>query len=153
MKRAKPPRWDAGAGAIENARSHLPSLVEEFFAAGRKAIGGSPARLHQFRLRTKHFRYTLEVFRPLYGPGLEARLKSLRHLQQLLGELNDYETTRGLVAAETPRAPGSIRIGRFLDQATVVKTKEFEAFWQEFDAPGQLDRWLNYLTRFAGRVG
>jgi CHAD domain-containing protein len=127
--------------------------VEEFSAAGRKAIGGSPARLHRFRLRTKHFRYTLEVFRPLYGPGLDARLKALRRLQQLLGDLNDYETTRGLVDAQTPRAPGSIRVRRFLAQATVVKTKEFEAFWQEFDAPAQLDRWVNYLTRFAGRVG
>src|SRR5580692_6953009 len=56
--------------ASENARSILPKMARRYFEAGRKAIEGKrpPGELHAFRLKTKRFRYTLELFSPLYGP-------------------------------------------------------------------------------------
>ena len=50
-----------------------------------------PEELHGFRLETKRFRYTLELFRPLYGPNLDRYLKALRELQGALGKVSDYQ--------------------------------------------------------------
>ncbi|MEI9973986.1 MAG: CHAD domain-containing protein [Ignavibacteriota bacterium] len=61
------------------------------FRASARMAGerSGTAELHVIRLATKRVRYTLELFRPCYGPGLELRITSLQRLQQLLGEVND----------------------------------------------------------------
>jgi len=66
-----------------------------YFKSGRKTFGGdaTPVELHAFRLQTKRFRYTLELFRPVYGPTLERMIRSLRRIQQLLGVVNDCQAT------------------------------------------------------------
>ena len=48
----------------ENAAVALPVLARKFFDADREAAspGASPKSLHRFRLMTKRFRYTLELF-------------------------------------------------------------------------------------------
>jgi len=80
-----------GGRAGANARSELPKRAADYFAEVRKTLAENPtlAELHRVRLATKRLRYTLELFRPCYGPGLETRLAALRAIQQLLGEVND----------------------------------------------------------------
>ena len=62
-----------------NAREVLPKLAKKYFQAGRDAVSEKrpPDELHAFRLETKRFRYTLELFRPVYGPQLKRYLKAL----------------------------------------------------------------------------
>jgi Flp pilus assembly CpaE family ATPase len=96
-------------------------------------------------LDTKRLRYTLELFRPCYGPGLEARLQGLQRVQQLLGEVNDAVATAALL-------PMGARGRRFLENRAVAKAREFRKHWAEaMDAPGQEDRWTAYLSRSARR--
>jgi len=66
-------KWDETATAARNARSELPMASQRYFRAGRETLGSetTPAELHAFRLRTKRFRYSLELFRPIYGPTLD----------------------------------------------------------------------------------
>src|ERR1700682_1410987 len=87
-------KWKPSRSVIENASSVLPKLVEKYFKSGRTAADGkrSPKELHRFRFRTKQFRYSLELFRPVYGPSLDRRLNSLRGLQAALGKLSDYHS-------------------------------------------------------------
>ncbi len=130
--------WDTAADAAGNARQYLPPLAESYFASGRKLMRGrwSSADFHAFRLQTKRLRYTLELFRPCYGPGLERCLDGLRGLQDFLGAISDCATIaellpqhRKLLAARSREATDGLR-----------------RHWKEhFDRPGEERRWLRYL--------
>ena len=126
--------------AAETARVLLPKLLQKYFKAGRKAAKGetSPKKLHGFA--TKQFRYSLELFRPLYGPSLERKLSALSGLQGVLGKLSDYHSVRTLIK-------GDKALEQKLDRATGKKLKEFREQWAAFDTEGQLERWKAYLAR------
>lgn len=150
---AKIPKWNQEAPPAQNAREKLPEMAAAYFDQGRKLLQENvpEEELHDFRLATKRFRYTLELFRPLYGPSLDARLASLRHVQTHLGELNDCATTRALVGV---KLAGRVRkpFLAFLEKAAQQHAAAFREYWRTtFDAPGQEQKWQEYLTRFAGR--
>jgi CHAD domain-containing protein len=128
--------------AAQNARILLPKLAEKYFKAGRKAAEGdaSPKKLHGFRLATKQFRYSLELFRPLYGAKLDRKLGALSELQSVLGKLSDYHSVRTLL-------DGDKMVEAKLDRASKKKLKEFREQWAAFDTEGQLERWKTYLKR------
>ena len=143
--------WDESASASSNAGVRLPAMLESYFDQGRKLTGRSPSvgAMHPFRLETKVLRYTLELFRPGFGPGLEGLLLRLRRIQDCLGALNDYATTRDLIAARLPkRAPDRQKMERFLTARARRKSLEFRRYWRlTFDKPGEERRWMNYLSR------
>lgn len=128
--------------AAENARALLPKLAEKYFKAGRKAAEGDPhpKKLHGFRLATKQFRYSLELFRPLYGETLDRKLGALSELQRVLGKLSDYHSVRTVLK-------GDETLEAKLDRASKKKLKEFHEQWAAFDTEGQLKRWKAYLAR------
>jgi len=138
-----------------NARRELPRLVAGYFERGRALLAKdpSPAKLHRLRLATKRLRYTLELFRATYGPGLETRLAELRHLQQLLGEINDGEAARRLLAKAMKGSPQKNMVADFLHVRAGAKAQGFRKHWADvFDAPGRERWWTLYLsTRAHGR--
>lgn len=143
--------WDGEAAAAENARLKLPELAAQYFARGRELLAGKPAfdALHAFRLETKRFRYTLEMFRPVYGRGLDPYLAELRKVQTALGEINDCVATRAHVERLMPAgSPVRRRVERYLDRRAAGLTAAFLRLWRsEFDAPGRAARWHAYLGR------
>jgi CHAD domain-containing protein len=153
MSKPRSIKWDALAPAAANARDHLPGMVEEYFVAVRELLAEDPppARLHQARLASKRVRYTLELFRQCYGPGLEARLEALHELQQVLGKVNDAATASSLLEKEmNAKAPQSLRVQKYLKERASHKAEEFHKHWKEvFDAPGQIEWWTGYLARHA----
>jgi CHAD domain-containing protein len=127
--------------AEENARMVLPKMARKYFEAGRKAIDGKrpPEELHGFRLETKRFRYTLELFRPLYGPNLDRYLKALRELQSALGKVSDYQAIQRVLSTD-PELKAQI------EHALKGKVKDLRHSWRAFDSDGQLKRWRTYLA-------
>jgi CHAD domain-containing protein len=145
MKKSHTVRWERALSAGENARNALPAATREFFALGREAASGlaTPAKLHAFRLAAKRFRYTLEVFRPLYGPGLESRLEQVRKIQTLLGDRQDCA-----VLAERLRDKGHDDVLRTLTDHGRSLEEKFLRYWREkFDAPGSEEQMIRYLRR------
>jgi CHAD domain-containing protein len=139
--------WDPSASDIENAQLRLPALVSHYFAAGRKLMEGrpSPDGLHGFRLVTKRFRYTLELFRPCYGKSLDIRLNRLREVQSRLGEISDCATALALLK---PASRHSAMVA-FLKKRARGRTVAFRQYWQQtFDTPGQERWWRQYLARY-----
>lgn len=135
--------WDEDANARSNARTHLPILAEQYFRAGREMLEGkhSHKAMHKFRLRTKHFRYTLELFRSVYGATLEKRLEMLKPVQDALGDLNDCASARELLGKHSRKTHA------FLKKRAKKKIAEFKDCWRDaFDAPGQGEDWLKYLA-------
>lgn len=146
--------WDPHKRPAENASSVLPQLAAEFFASGRKAAKEtSYEALHKFRLTVKRFRYTLEAFRPLYGPGLEQRIEKLRTIQQLLGHLNDCATTRRLLERSADAGTEEVQqVVEFIDSRSASAARKVTRHWiEDFDANGEESIWKRYLARQANR--
>ena len=157
MTKLHQPTWDERTGAAANAHRELPLLAASFFAQVRALLAEdpSPAKLHRLRLLTKRLRYTLELFRPCYGPGLDTRLAALRRIQQSLGEVNDSAAAGQLLSqAMSAASPQRARILHFLEERAAAKAEEFRKDWSEvFDAPGQERWWTTYLARHARTPG
>jgi CHAD domain-containing protein len=148
--------WDSKKSPAANAGVALPRLAAEFFESGRKTAATeaeSYEELHRFRLSVKRFRYTMEAFRPLYGPGLDQRIARLRTVQQLLGSVNDCAATRRMLKRRQDAETEEIRhVLKFIDSRIAAKARKFKQFWiEDFDATGEELSWKNYLARQAGR--
>ncbi len=139
--------WDPHLTAAQNAKRRLPKLASDYFNAGSKLVEGKPTveELHAFRLATKRFRFTLEMFRPCYGKSLEIRIEHLRGVQNRLGEINDCVTTLALLKP----AAKSKAVSAFLKKRITERTRAFVQHWHRtFDA-GQEIQWRRYLSSFA----
>jgi CHAD domain-containing protein len=135
-------KWKDDLTLKENLRGELPRVAKEFFQAGRKATESKRSwkQLHKFRLAGKEFRYTLELFRPVYGKGLEERLDSLRKLQRYLGEMNDCVAGLKLLK----RVDGSAKVIKRLQRQRNSRLAAFQRYWRKFDE--EEDSWVKYLA-------
>jgi CHAD domain-containing protein len=133
-------KWKPSGTASASARAALPKMAQKYFELGRKAANGkrSPGQLHKFRIATKKFRYTLELFKPVYGARLERHIDALRELQSILGKLNDHHTLK-------PLLKGDKALKAKLNDAMEKHLSKFHEQWKTFDADGELKRWKEYL--------
>lgn len=152
MPKSHQVEWDEKATAAANARRQLPPLVARYFALVRELLARnpSPPELHQLRLATKRLRYTLELFQPCYGRGLETRMAGLRELQRLLGEVNDSSATGRQLGKAMRESAHRPRVEKFLSERAAEQAQEFRKHWVEvFDAAGRERWWTSYLERQA----
>lgn len=149
MKKKTSMEWDPMMGAGENVRLRLPAVVAEFFALGRSAAtGADPAQFHAFRLAAKRFRYTLEIFRPLYGPGLELRIEAVRRIQSMLGDRQDFAVLSARLRNTLNPSEALLEALRASDERGREIEERFGAYWrEEFDLPGAEVRWIRYFVR------
>ena len=150
MKKNRTIDWNIAESAGENARRSLPRMAQEFFALGRTAVGpaSTAVQLHGFRLSAKRFRYTLELFEPMYGPMFSARLEKVRKIQSLLGDRQDCVVLAERLTKRVGEA-GSLRpvLAKLHAEGHALEDK-FRRFWREtFDAPGEEALWTRYLGR------
>jgi CHAD domain-containing protein len=128
----------------------LAPLLGGYFAAGHAAARpGTPAeQLHAFRLETKRLRYTLELFRPLYGPGLQQRIEMLRRIQELLGQSHDLTVAAARLSGRAAADPVLQHPLESLERNARQLQASFLRFWREqFEDASTEVRWANYLRR------
>jgi CHAD domain-containing protein len=135
-------KWKPSGTAAESAQAALPRQVQKYFKAGRKAANGkrSAKQLHRFRIATKEFRYSLELFRPVYGPSLERHIGALRELLSILGKLNDHHTLKPFFKADKA-------LRAKLDEAMEKHRSQFHDRWKTLDTDGEEKRWKAYFGR------
>jgi CHAD domain-containing protein len=136
-------------GSVEDtARQVLPQMVKELFERGEEAAArqASAKDLHKFRITSKRARYSLELFAPMYGPALNNCLEQLKHIQNLLGAINDCETVRGMVLQH-----GGTETAAALKKRQRKKIEEFCQYWNTELSGRARTRWTQYLTHGAGR--
>jgi CHAD domain-containing protein len=134
--------WDCARPVDVNAHRGLPRLATEFFAAGTVTAGADAdyEQLHEFRLLAKRFRYTLELFEPVFGPDIARGVKALRGLQDKLGAVNDCITALGLIAADSDAVAA-------IEKLLAGRETALRGYWREhFDARQQA-WWLDWLSR------
>ncbi len=133
--------WKLNQSLEVNLCRSLPMLVENFFDSGRAAISthASDQTLHQFRLRTKRFRYTLELFEGLYGSEMERGSEILKDLQDRLGAINDCATTIEMLGRDRRAAAA---VGKLLRE----RRAQMHAYAQDRFAPQELVWWTRWLA-------
>jgi CHAD domain-containing protein len=144
--------WDEKAGAAANARRELPRSVAAFFAEGRAALAANvrPERLHPLRVSGKRLRYSLELFEPCYGPGLQERLDALKQVQDALGDLQDAVASRRTIRKLMRPSRQRATLERLASTRAAEKAKAFREHWEKvFDARGRERWWTGYLAREA----
>jgi CHAD domain-containing protein len=108
--------------------------------------------LHQMRIATKHLRYSFELFRPLFGDQLEKAIDMTKEIQELLGDIHDYdvwaellpefarsERTRtleyyGSDAAFPRLAPGLEYLRRRVAALRRASYREFARYWHQTES-------------------
>ncbi|MEQ1886878.1 MAG: CHAD domain-containing protein [Bryobacteraceae bacterium] len=134
--------WRIDMDVASNASAFLPQMCDEFFSAGSAAIEAKEdyKLLHQFRLRGKRLRYTLELFRNCYSRGMEQRLRQLRGLQDKLGEINDCLSTMELIARDAVAV-------RQVQSILAQRDRALTHHWQQHFPPGTREKWNRWLSR------
>jgi CHAD domain-containing protein len=124
---ARPPDAPSHARVKADAADALPRVAKRFFKAGSRAstANASATDIHQFRIQAKKFRYTIELFQPVYGATADRWLKQLKEVQTLLGDINDCRVMRERFAGLGASAS---MIGR-LKKRQRKKTAKFEKLW------------------------
>ncbi len=56
--------------------------------------------LHELRIASKRLRYTLEMFRDVFGESGEVQIDRVKNVQEALGELHDCDVRIGLIEDE-----------------------------------------------------
>jgi len=132
--------WNLKQDLPGNLGRVLPKLAEDLFAmgAGAAAAGDDHEKLHRFRLFSKRFRYTLELFATFYGAEWGQGLEALRGLQDRLGAINDCVCTIALLGKDR-RAMAAVK-GLLLRREA-----EFQEYWRKEFAPKNLAWWKGWL--------
>jgi len=139
-----------GEDAAKEAGTLLPRMAREFFEAGDRAVHPDcpPAAMHKFRIRSKKFRYTLELFAPLYGDELDKRMDALRQAQTRLGDINDCVATAELVKDyRRDSDDASDSAIATLEREAAKKTAAFRRWWAKSFNAKQKDNWVRYLAQ------
>ncbi len=131
-------RWNEGKPLPDEIRAEMAKTVKNYFKSGDEAFRKKIpwAELHQFRLASKRFRYTLELFVEFYGKPLQSRIKELKEIQTYLGDINDLVATRALLK-------GHRAFKKELKDRADNKMAKLRDHWKNtFAAEGRREAWL-----------
>jgi len=124
----------------ECARKLLPPMMEDLFRAGGEAARpeSSHREMHQFRLKTKRVRYTLELFEDVYGKRTENLMESLKGLQGKLGSINDCAKTLEMMRRDRAAAV-AVRL------LAEKRAAEFREYWKKHFGTRERAEWKTVL--------
>lgn len=133
--------WNPSRTVQQNARTVLPRLAAELFAAGRRAAlqDADYETMHRFRLLGKRFRYTLELFDGVYGEEFARGLEELKMLQDKLGAVNDCVTSVGLLKGHREARAALVKLRK-------SRSEEFRIYWREHFHPKARAEWRRWLS-------
>ena len=102
---------------------------KRFLNAGAEVLShrGSMTRVHDFRLVAKKFRYTIELFAPLYQSMADEQLRRIKPIQKLLGDINDYESVQAMVKSFGSHP----KLQRALKRTQLRRLRRFRELWSE----------------------
>lgn len=98
MKARKVKKLDPDGPVVDNMRRVIVVRVDELFGFIPAALDpGNVEELHDMRIAAKRLRYLLELSEPLFGAPVKKAAKTVKGLQDLLGEIHDCDELMPLV--------------------------------------------------------
>jgi len=139
-------KQDPGGSVAEHAKRLLPTMMEDFFQAGREAArpGSTHLRMHRLRLEAKRVRYTIELFEPVYGERTKPILEPLKELQDRLGAINDCATTLEMVRRDKGAAAA-------VQGLAVKREADFREYWGKHFGSAKRAEWKAVLSAADGK--
>ncbi len=148
----------------QKALASITSRLEDIFSHEDSVyVPENIEEHHAMRIAVKRLRYTMEVFSPLYEGELENQIEVCKKLQDLLGDMHDYDIWMENLPRfmEEERAysldyfgnadsfrilePGLLRLQQYLHDRRSAVYEEFVACWKELQ---EQNIW-NDLKQFA----
>ena len=92
---------DPGATLVVNARRIQAVRMAEFYSyAPIVTLEDAVEPLHDLRIAAKRLRYSLELFRPVFGALGETQIERIKGIQEELGALHDHDVRIALAEDE-----------------------------------------------------
>jgi len=91
MRARKVKGLDPAGPLGDNAERIVGVRLDELCSFMRAADPREVDALHDMRIAAKRLRYILEITNPCFGPYAETAVKSIKELQDLLGEIHDCD--------------------------------------------------------------
>ena len=89
---------DPDASLATNARRILAVKMAEYYSyAPIVPIETAVEELHDLRIAAKRLRYTLELFRVVFGGRGEAQIERVKAIQEELGAIHDHDVRIALI--------------------------------------------------------
>ncbi len=139
---ARTPLANAMRPIGELARERIWRAWRRVFRDGRAITPETPAQaLHDLRIDCKKLRYLMEFFRSLFPPkAIGPLIKSLKQLQDNLGDFNDFEVQQAKLAEFAQdmsnrgmATPASLMaMGRLVDRLEQGQQRERRLFHERF---------------------
>jgi CHAD domain-containing protein len=131
-------KWRSGSDCGDSfgnwAAGQLAEVSQEFFAAVPNE-NADLSELHQFRIRGKALRYSIELLGSAFDSELrETHYRTIEELQERLGKINDHVTARDRLrdwAADTSDAELQEVLCQLAEEEVVQLTAELAA-WREW---------------------
>ncbi|WP_211530538.1 YfcE family phosphodiesterase [Methanocalculus chunghsingensis] len=145
--------------AYETAYRVISKKILDIFSYERYIPDPEEVRKHhEMRISAKQLRYTIEIFRDLYPDRLKEEIQSIKHLQDLLGDMHDcdvwLEVLPAFLEEEEARVsaffghpgfmqfirPGIIHLARDRRTRREDLYRSFAAYWETMKSEGLFDR-------------
>jgi CHAD domain-containing protein len=121
---------------IDMGRRILDRQDGDVLSFGRKADPGDAAEMHRLRIACKKLRYASEFFSPVFE-GMDAYLKRMKGLQDILGLMHDAAVIQDLMDDALPAdADAELRacVAVLVNWRTLQYQKKSRSFAAEWDA-------------------
>jgi len=92
-------KLDCDASLGDGLRATLAVRLDELYSFDPS----KPGDLHDMRIAAKRVRYILEAAEPVFGAPAARGVKTMKQLQDILGDIHDCDELLPLVAAHTER--------------------------------------------------
>src|SRR5215218_9276808 len=105
------------ASLATNARRILAVRIAEFYSyAPIVVLETATEELHNLRISAKRLRYTLELFRAVFGESGERQIERVKAIQEELGNLHDADVRIALILDELSElsVEQTAELGKFL---------------------------------------
>jgi CHAD domain-containing protein len=97
--------------------------------------------MHNFRIESKRMRYTLELFIEYFGPRYAELIDRVRHIQTLLGDVNDLVTATRLLKGHDD----AVDVRKRFREGARKKFAKAHRYWKSEFGDEALERWVRYL--------
>lgn len=118
---------DPSASLAVNARRILGVRMAEYFSyAGVVPLEHAVEPLHNLRIAAKRLRYTLELFRVVFGEDGETQIDRIKAIQEELGQLHDHDVRIELIIDELQQTAAE-QIGTLGRQLAIAPVRDHAA--------------------------
>ncbi|MGA2239528.1 MAG: YfcE family phosphodiesterase [Candidatus Bathyarchaeia archaeon] len=126
----------------EKARDHISTRLDEVLVLEQFVhVESAAAKHHELRIAAKRLRYTMEIFSSLYKEELKEQISLMKQLQDVLGEIHDYDVWVQEFSVYMQGVPDDARYGasKALNHAAEMRKsryKDFVSLWDNAVAKG-----------------